>query len=565
MNKRLCRYGIRILLGLSSVCGGQTATYKDVVVLINQNSELSQRIGEYFVAKRKIPPTNIITVSTATTEEIDSTTFEHLRQQVESALIGRGIQDSINYIVTTKGMPLKVRRTVESANASVESELMLILGPYAMYIGKPGRTISPYYRKTTDFTRKQYGIYLVTRLDGYTEEDVYSLIDRASIIHSSVPVDGTFVFDQDPTWNTSVPYLNTNMKNAAVKLQERNYSVVLDTTTVFLTEQQNVIGYVSWGSNDRNAALTTRNAIPHNTWIPGAIAETYVSTSGRSFLYPPVYGQSLIADLIAEGATAVKGYVYEPYANAMTDVSVAFPMYADGYTVAECFFAGSPSLSWMDVVIGDPKFRLVGTRLPDDYVPEVENEYSPLPVTLTSLTASVDNGKVLLQWETATEVQCYGYIVERRSENSSEWKQIQTVQGNGTSNINHIYSVIDIPSCKGVYIYRLRQIDIDGTEHILQDVAVEYFSHFQTAIVTNYPNPFNPRTTIHCILPKTQNATIRVYNLLGQVVSTIYQGEVHNTAQLEFPFSGENLASGVYWLVVEYDKERILHRMMVLK
>ena len=93
-------------------------------------------------------------------------------------------------------------------------------------------------------------------------------------------------------------------------------------------------------------------------WLPGALAETFVSTSARSFTLPPTYGQSLIADLIAEGLTGAKGYVYEPFLNAVAHPDILFDRYTRGFNLADSYYMASAFMSWMDVVVGDPKTRI---------------------------------------------------------------------------------------------------------------------------------------------------------------------------------------------------------------
>ena len=88
--------------------------------------------------------------------------------------------------------------------------------------------------------------------------------------------------------------------------------------------------------------------------MPGALAETVVSTSGRTFSDPKAPGQSLIADLIAAGVTGCKGYVSEPYVDSIARANLLFDRYTMGYTLAESFYAASQYIYWKDVVIGDP-------------------------------------------------------------------------------------------------------------------------------------------------------------------------------------------------------------------
>ena len=93
---------------------------------------------------------------------------------------------------------------------------------------------------------------------------------------------------------------------------------------------------------------------------------------------------------------------------------------------------------------------------------------SALPVELVSFKADVSNdGKVLLTWETATEINNYGFEIERAiaTNNSSiiEWEAIGFIEGHGNSNVTNYYSYVERPSTTGKHYYRLKQIDNDGT------------------------------------------------------------------------------------------------------
>ena len=137
-------------------------SYDDVAVIINTNSSASRIIGQYFSSRRSIPAGNLIFVQVDTTEEIDSVQFNLLRSQVESFLVLNNLQNSINYLVTTKGVPLKVNRgatfSQTSPSSSVENELMLILGTYSSYIGGAGPQMSPYFYQNAHFSRAAYGV-----------------------------------------------------------------------------------------------------------------------------------------------------------------------------------------------------------------------------------------------------------------------------------------------------------------------------------------------------------------------------------------------------------------------
>src|SRR5204862_4821066 len=111
--------------------------------------------------------------------------------------------------------------------------------------------------------------------DAYTIDEVFSMIDRSGPKRFVNKDSALFVFDQDPAWAGNS--LNTELATITPILQGRGWHVLLNTDTVFVTGQNNVLGYHSWGSNDSHAAMYSTNAKPMNTWLPGSMAETNVS------------------------------------------------------------------------------------------------------------------------------------------------------------------------------------------------------------------------------------------------------------------------------------------------
>ena len=93
--------------------------------------------------------------------------------------------------------------------------------------------------------------------------------------------------------------------------------------------------------------MNLRAIRPHFEWVDGSIAETAVSTGGRTFTSGASYGQSLVADLLEDGVSGVKGYVYEPYLSAVGYPDILLPYYANGYNFAEVNYAANPMISWM--------------------------------------------------------------------------------------------------------------------------------------------------------------------------------------------------------------------------
>ncbi|MBW7466343.1 hypothetical protein ABID22_000788 [Pontibacter aydingkolensis] len=98
------------------------------------------------------------------------------------------------------------------------------------------------------------------------------------------------------------------------------------------------------------------------------------------------------------------------------------------------------------------------------YVPVVsESDVEPLPVELLRFSAnSLNNGNVLLTWETASEVNNAYFIIERSTDGQS-YAAIGKVDGKGNSNNLQKYMHKDVILSSGIYYYRLKQVDLDGS------------------------------------------------------------------------------------------------------
>ncbi len=143
---------------------------------------------------------------------------------------------------------------------------------------------------------------------------------------------------------------------------------------------------------------------PHMDWVNGSIAETAVSTGGRSFNWNTNYGQSLVADLIEDGVSGVKGYVYEPYLTAVGYPSVLLPAYASGYNLAESHAAASTVSGWMGVVVGDPKMAAYADLIHDINIVDARvvgevnvGEPTLVQVAVENLGMAPSNGSLMIQ------------------------------------------------------------------------------------------------------------------------------------------------------------------------
>lgn len=190
---------------------------------------------------------------------------------------------------------------------------------------------------------------------------------------------------------------------------------------------------------------------------------------------------------------------------------------------------------------------------------------APLPVELTYFTASVRNNMVNLNWETATEVDNYGFEIERK-DNNSDWTKIGFIEGHVTSNSPKYYSFSDKPTGSTKFSYHLKQIDNDGKFEYSGIVEVDLSGMLPKDIeIKNFPNPFNPETNINIKLPETAQTTVELYNSTGERIYTIYKGKLDVGTTLSLKVEGSNLPSGVYLINVSAGKYRKTHKILLMK
>ncbi len=328
---------------------------RNVVVVENALSPVSKDIADYYSVRRGIPSSNRCRIRCSENEVVSKAECEaNVLAPILRFLQDPAISDHIDYIVLTKGVPLAADYGCSSGPLSVSSVLTCVGEPSITgVIQNPYGPLSWDFRETAFSHRASfcgYHIYLATRLDGYTVEDVHKLIDSSV---NATNACGPILLDlrylgANPSGSDAV--LNQRLRNANALLTARGTPTIFDDTALFIGGKTNLMGYFSWGSNDSSY---THAAYASNTFAPGSIADSYVSSSGRTFS-PTSGGQSLIADLISQGACGACGYVSEPYVAYATYPDVLFDRYTKGFNVAESFYAACPMLFWKSVVIGDP-------------------------------------------------------------------------------------------------------------------------------------------------------------------------------------------------------------------
>jgi hypothetical protein len=183
----------------------------------------------------------------------------------------------------------------------------------------------------------------------------------------------------------------------------------------------------------------------------------------------------------------------------------------------------------------------------------------PVPITLASFSGTfVGNGRVRLDWQTLSEYQNLGFEIQKSRSVPTLFTTIPNsfVPGHGTTNVPQNYTFTDSNATPGLWYYRLKQLNQDGTFTFVEPIAVQVVTSAGEETPTsyslsqNYPNPFNPSTKIDFTLKTSGFTTLKVYNLLGQEVATLVNGSLQagrHSVELNAESAKTPLTSGIYF------------------
>ncbi len=172
-----------------------------------------------------------------------------------------------------------------------------------------------------------------------------------------------------------------------------------------------------------------------------------------------------------------------------------------------------------------------------------------IPVELTSFAAEVSDHEIILNWTTASELNNLGFEIERSIDNES-FEKIGFVPGFGTTTDAKNYSYNVTEYRVGTQFYRLKQIDFDGTFDYSEVIEVEGVTPEQFTLFQNFPNPFNPSTSIKFSIPVDSNVKLKLFNMLGQEVAELLNSEI-SAGIHHIDFNASSLSSGTYFYVLE--------------
>jgi hypothetical protein len=200
---------------------------------------------------------------------------------------------------------------------------------------------------------------------------------------------------------------------------------------------------------------------------------------------------------------------------------------------------------------------------------------TPTPIELSHFTALEENGAIRLNWETASETENSGYVIQRKIangtwENLADFHNDPILEGHGTTSESHSYSWLDESVLPGAtYQYRLGDIDHANTtvwHDVIEITVSEEAANIpgEFGLQTAFPNPFNPTLTIRYGLTEDAQTSVRILDLQGKVISTL-ENKHQKAGNFELQWQATDNASGVYLVEVVSGEKSDLRKVLLTK
>ena len=384
------------VLGLTLVCA---AAYSlrganpgdEVVVVYNTRIPESKAIAEFYAEQRHVPKNQVLGFDISASEDISRAEFrESLQKPLAKALSSRKlwriasqiakvqsnqtpkvefavVESRIRYAVLCYGIPLRIepdpnlkeaeteqlRPELKRNEACVDSELAL-LPEVEQKLPLAGPLRNPVYGLTNAaLLHPTNGVLLVTRLDAVDPEIARGLVTKA-IQAEKDGLWGRAYIDlrniKDPNYKPGDDWI----RNAGEICRRLGYETIVDENPETFPAgfpMSQVAFYIGWYTADADGPFGE----PAVEFMPGAFAYHLHSMSALTLRSRT---QGWAGPLLAKGATATMGCVYEPYLAGTPDIAVFVARWVfSGFTFGEAAYASQPVLSWQTTVVGDPLYR----------------------------------------------------------------------------------------------------------------------------------------------------------------------------------------------------------------
>ena len=348
------------------------------VVIYNRAAPDSAGLARFYAQARHIPDDHVVGLECSNEEEIsrkeyDETIAEPLRKifaqrqwwTLRTDADNRPVVSAqrINFVALIRGLPLKIRATVAypgdriennqiggQNQAAVDSELAL-LGLSSRQIS--GAANNPYFQSFRPIAELGASpILLVGRLDAPTAEIVRRMITDAVEIEKYGLWGRAYVDGADHT-SGGLADGDEWLQAATKDLRQAGIPVTYDTSPALFPSgfpMNDCALYYGWYAGGVSGPFQD----PGFAFARGAVA-VHIHSFSASTLRSADAGW--VAPLLAKGAAASLGNVYEPYLQLTAHLDIFNDRLLHGFTLAESAYMSMRVLSWMDVVVGDPLYR----------------------------------------------------------------------------------------------------------------------------------------------------------------------------------------------------------------
>ncbi len=373
-------------LALRAAGGGD-----EVVVVYNTRVPESKHVAEYYAERRQVPAAQVLGFEVSTNEEISRTEFRQSLQQPLAKALEKGklwhialrtrpagtngpaqvewkpVTTKVRYLVLCYGVPLKIspdpnlkeeateklRPELRRNEAAVDSELAL-LPLIEEHLPLCGPLRNPEHGTTNHFALSPTnGVLIVARLDGPSPEIARGLVDKALLAETD-GLWGRAYFDLRNTTEPGYKLGDDWLRNAAGVSRHLGFETVVDENPATFPAAfplSQVALYMGWYDEDVSGPF----ALPTVEFMPGAFAYHLHSHSAATIRSTTHHW---VGPLLAKGAAATMGCVYEPYLSGTPDLGLFTARFIfSGFTFGEAACASQAVLSWQTTVVGDPLYR----------------------------------------------------------------------------------------------------------------------------------------------------------------------------------------------------------------
>ncbi|KAA3606541.1 MAG: T9SS C-terminal target domain-containing protein [Calditrichaeota bacterium] len=281
---------------------------------------------------------------------------------------------------------------------------------------------------------------------------------------------------------------------------------------------------------------------------------------------------SLLLDVLDSPSNAIV-HIREPEVTTWSSLSTTFDPFGNTLNaLLPLAFLSSPSGPSKTNSINEAKSFEITIGFVD----------ASLAVELDSFQARQIENSINLSWATGSEKDNEGFNLYRKTESTDyvkigSYKTHTELLGQGNTSVETFYSFTDDSELQNgeLYTYLISDVETNGLETSHNEMSQSVLFEFQTQevkryeLAQNFPNPFNPTTTISYQLAKDTKVSLKIYNILGEFVK-----ELKNDFQHQGSYSvdwdgtnkeGKQVSSGVYFYKISAGNFTKTNKMILLK